>query len=110
MLPGIKRCYVDAVLKVPCPYCGGDVECDLSGNYLSYPEVGVTQQLDLCCCDCEEDAMDRDERDVEYEFSIPFKIADNRIVILGSSGTIGCIGMSRLFCRKSRFFVNKEEK
>ncbi len=48
----VKRFYFDGVLRHPCPKCNSIMTRDFSSDYLSYPQVGVTEDCGLYCNDC----------------------------------------------------------
>ena len=48
---GIKRCYVAAWIRLPCPSCGEEISMELESNYLSHPEVGE-DEVCMCCAEC----------------------------------------------------------
>ena len=50
----IKRCYVDITIEAKCPDCTGNVKCDLSESYLSYPEVPSNDSVPFYCDNCED--------------------------------------------------------
>ncbi len=52
---GPKRCYVDIVIKLPCPECGSELGHDFNGSYLSHPEVGDECNANFYCEKCDED-------------------------------------------------------
>ena len=41
----VKRFYFDAQLKMKCPNCGAEMKIDFSEDYLSYPEVGIEEEI-----------------------------------------------------------------
>ena len=68
---GIKRCYVAAVVKIPCPDCGGEMEHDLSENYIMYPG-GEDHEIELYCHNCGDD-------ETEVTFNLPIKFVSAKI-------------------------------
>ncbi|MDF1699588.1 MAG: hypothetical protein P1V36_00315 [Planctomycetota bacterium] len=48
----IKRCYLPVKITQPCPECGREVVRDLGEDYLSYPSVGVAEDLWMYCRGC----------------------------------------------------------
>jgi hypothetical protein len=56
-ISGIKRCYVDAQIKINCPQCKSELICDLGDQYLSHPEIGIQDQGGAYCDKCEDHVM-----------------------------------------------------
>jgi len=61
----IKRCYIEATLKINCPDCGHVMEDDLNEQYLMYPG-GEKHERYLSCFNCGDDEN-------EVSFTLPIK-------------------------------------
>ncbi len=71
-IEGIKRCYAEgAIAEITCPGCGNKLKHDLSGDYLSYPEVGKETTIYFYCHTCEEAG----KKDYEFECKAKVKAA-----------------------------------
>jgi hypothetical protein len=52
---GVKRFYMPGVVvKDKCVKCGGEASLDLGDQYLSYPTVNASNDVDLWCSACDD--------------------------------------------------------
>lgn len=70
-ISSFKRCYVDAVLKIPCPHCGNEMKDDLKKEYIEYPG-GREDKRYLTCHNCSTD-------ETEVCFTLPLKFISAKI-------------------------------
>lgn len=70
---GVKRLYLPFVVRAECPTCGEIAECDLSGDYLSYPTPGVPYTVRLACYNEEGDETCFTDVDVVLNFTLRAK-------------------------------------
>jgi ribosomal protein S27E len=53
----IKRMYLPAKVQVKCHHCENILTYDFDEQYLSYPSIGVPEQCDVYCRDCENETF-----------------------------------------------------
>ena len=51
----IKRCYLNAQVKLTCPYCEAENERDFNDHYMSYPTTNEKEIEGHCCNECDEE-------------------------------------------------------
>jgi len=68
----IEQCYLEKILKIPCPNCGSEMEHDFSENYILYPGDD-DHDIYLQCYICS------DNQNKEVAFNLPMEFVSAKI-------------------------------